>query len=183
MRSVILRCLLERRPRYGGPVLTRLRILAGRDQAVNPAPRRMHLGRAEQRAELLAERTVEVFPQLLQRLQELRLELLPAPTPQQRAQLVLDRKTDAMVTAEDMTFRRRQQVPTLAVRVVDDRVEDRHPAERVDVTAREHAEAERLVDVDPELTHAGAEPPVAQYRRRHDAPPECFGHGVRRDLS
>ena len=63
-----------------------------------------------------------------------------------------------------------QQVAALAVGVVDDGVEDRHPAQVRVVAAGELGQVDGLVDVDPQLAHARAERALAHHGGRHDVP-------------
>src|SRR3712207_7282029 len=56
--------------------------------------------------------------------------------------LVLDREADAVVDAVHVPLRRRQQVAALAVGVVDDRVEERHPLQRRVLRARQRDKVE-----------------------------------------
>ena len=58
------------------------------------------------------------------------VQRLAPPAPQDRAQLVLDVEADAVVDAVAVAVRHRQHVAALAVGVVDDDVEDGHPAQR-----------------------------------------------------
>ena len=88
-----------------------------------------------------------------------------------------------MVDPVHVPGRGRQQVAALAVGVVDDGVEDRHPAQVGVVAAGQHGQVDLLVDVDPQLAHAGPERPVAEDRRRHDVPAGGGADLVRGDLA
>ena len=63
------------------------------------------------------------------RLQRLVVDGLARPSPQHGAQLVLDVQAHAVVDAVDMAVDRGQDVAALAVGVVDQHVEHRHPAQ------------------------------------------------------
>ena len=76
-----------------------------------------------------------------------------------------------------------QQVAALAVGVVDHGVEERHPPQLRAIAAHQPLEVDALVDVDPQLDHAGAERAVAHHGRRHDVPAGGLRHLVGRELA
>ena len=120
--------------------------------------------------------------------------------------LWLDVEGDAVVDAVAVAVGHLQDVPALAVGVVDDDVEDRHPAQRrgvlVDQRDRLVVAVDAVEDVPPavghlalgdqrhrllvrvgllpELHHARAVRPVAQPGRGDDVPAERLGDEVRR---
>jgi len=113
----------------------------------------------------------EAGPETVQHLDRTSGQRLAAPLPEDRAQLVLLGEADAVVAAVQVAVGDRQQVADLPVRVVDDRVEDGQVAQRLMIgSAGEGDEVDGVVDVNPELAHAGAERPLAHYRRRHEIP-------------
>lgn len=75
-----------------------------------------------------------------------------------------------MVDPKDVSSGDRQQVAALPVGVVDDRIEDRDPAQPRVVVDDEGHDVDVVVDIDPELERARAERPVAHDRWRHDLP-------------
>ena len=105
-----------------------------------------------------------------QRVGVLGTERPAAPLPQDGAQLVVPVEADAVVDAEDVPGRGRQQVAALAVGVVDHRVEQCHPPQLRVPAAHQPGHVDCLVDVDPQLQHAVAEGARAQHGRRHDRP-------------
>ena len=79
------------------------------------------------------------------------------PAPEDRPQLRVGREADAVVDAVHVAACHRQHVAALPVRVVDHRVEQRHPSQRRVAPRMQVDDVDRFVDVDPELHHPGAE--------------------------
>ena len=133
----------------------------------------------------------------------------PAPAPQHGAQLALVVEGHAVVDAVAVSPGHLQDVAALAVGVVDEHVEDRHPPQRrgvlvdqadVAVAVVEGVEDVQVavgdvagpdqrhgllvgVDVLPDLQHPAAVRPLAEPGRRDDVPAGGLGDGVRRDLA
>jgi hypothetical protein len=85
-----------------------------------------------------------------------------------------------MVAPVQVAVGDREQVTDLAVRVVDDGVEDRHLAQaHVVIAPGQGDKVHLLVQVDPQLAHARPERPVAHHRRRHYVPAGGAGDHVR----
>jgi len=141
---------------------------------------RMLAKTAEERYQTAA--GVEARPNALEADSLFVVERLALPRPEQRSELRHDREGDAVVDRVQVAARDRQEVTALAVRVVHDRVEDRHPAQRGQVAADERRQVHLGVDVHPQLHHAGAEGPVAQHGGRDHAPAGRLRHQVGRDL-
>ena len=92
-------------------------------------------------------------------------------SPTARSAASASARSDAVVDPVDVPPAiDRQDVAALAIGVVHDRVEDRHPAQpRVVVDDHRH-DVDLGIGIDERLDHALAERPVAQDRRRDDAP-------------
>jgi hypothetical protein len=89
-----------------------------------------------------------------------------------------------VVAAVQVTVGDREEMADLAIGVVDDGVENRHLAQPgVVVTTREGDQVHLLVQVNPQLAHAGAERPVAHHRWRDNVPPGGAGDQVRGHLA
>jgi len=83
----------------------------------------------------------------------------------------------------EVATRHRQEMAALAIRVVDDRVEDRDLSKSL-VVAHDHPDDVDLrIDVDPALDHPVAEWTLAEQCRRHDAPAHRLRDQVGRDLA
>ena len=119
----------------------------------------------------------------LQHLDRLGRQRLAGPAPQQGAQLGVDGEADAVVDAVHVAVGHRDDVAALAVGVVHDRVEHRHPAQGRVVAAHERRQVDVVVAVDPELHHARAERALAQHGRRHDPPAGRLRDQEGRDLA
>jgi S-formylglutathione hydrolase FrmB len=122
---------LHGRPRDGGPVLRRVRVHPVLEQLLHPDAGRGDLGRCQ---------VLREFDRQRRAVRQQRLELAqhldrppgqrPAPPlPEHGAQLVVLGETHAMVAPVQVPVGDREQVPDLAVGVVDHRVEDRHLAQ------------------------------------------------------
>jgi len=88
-----------------------------------------------------------------------------------------------VVAAVDVAVAGRQQVPDLAVGVVDDGVEHRHPPDRRVVRPRQRHQVDVRVGLHPQLHHAGPVGAVAVHGGRHDVPAHRLRHRVRGDLA
>ena len=157
---------------------------AAGDEQVDAGPGGLDLGAGQVGAELLGEPAVdEARRQPPQRLDGALGQRLATPLPEHRAQLVLLGEADPVVAAVQVAVGDGEQVTDLPVGVVDHRVEDRHLPQRLVVRAAgKRDQVDALVQVDPQLAHAGAERPVAHDRRRDKVPAGRPADDVGRDL-
>ena len=159
--------------------------VAGRRRAVGPArqDRRSPRGRAA-RAGRPAPRRRTVFPSLQPVLEIVHQRIAGIGCPRHCQSTVRSLSSTAnehpVVDAPDRAVRRRQQVSALAVAVVDQGVEDRDPPQRSVVALHQGDEVNTLVDVHPDLHHAGTDRAIAPDRRRDDRPPQGLGDDDRR---
>ena len=184
------------------------RAAAGRPGGGRRAPRAARRARPGS----VPRRSEQVVPQRLEHRDLGPRQRLARPAPQHGAQLGLGMERHTVVDAVHGAARLDQDVAALAVGVVEDHVEHGHPAQPLVVGVRRGRPAHRrsrgrrapaarcraaragaitstsvrrvVVDgVDPELHHAGAERPLAQHGRRHDAPAGGLRHREGRDLA
>src|SRR4051794_31296410 len=144
----------ERRPRDGTPPLPGLGERADAQEPLDASPGRLDLVRGEQTEQPLREVVVQAVGELIEDAAVLVGQQLTGPAPEDGAQLRLDVEGEAVVDAVPVTVGHRGHVAALAVGVVDDGVEDRHPAQLRGVLVHERHD---LVAVVEALEHV-AEP-------------------------
>lgn len=94
----------------------------------------------------------------------------PTPAPEDRPELGVHAERDAVVDALDEPVGADEEVAGLAVRIVDDGVEEGDPAEARVGGPDELDDVGVVANLDPQLDHAWAGGPVAEDGRRDDVP-------------
>ncbi len=130
--------LIRSRPGDRRTVPGRAGELAAQQQPVQPVGQRAGLGAAEVLGQPPAQPTVELTAQRAQRVPHLGRQRLPDPAPEHRAQLVLGVQRHPVVHPVDAVVGADQDVPALAVGVVDHDVERGHRAQRWVVGVHQH---------------------------------------------
>jgi S-formylglutathione hydrolase FrmB len=172
---------LHRRPRDGGPVLRRVGVHAVLEQLVDPGASRGDLAGGQVPGEFNGQRRAidQQSLQLPEHLDGPAGQRPAPPLPQHGPQLVVLGETHAMVAPVQVPVRDGEQVPDLAVRVVDHGVEHRHLAQpRVVGAPCERDQVDGRIRLDPQLAHARPVRPVPHHGRRHDVPPGGSRYGV-----